>query len=177
MNGYAAATAHMHSVHHQHNFFNHLSNLSFMSHLNFKPNESNMKVPEKVHDQTNSNMKPSSFLSAKSKKIGGFMTLSTEKKANSNSSGSQKNAGNEKGNKKVQMSTPKIKSITGFSLNNAEAILAGLTGRVDQSNTTMKSNIKMPIATYQMPKELLFNSHSENKNGFGGSCDSKKSLA
>lgn len=70
-----------------------------------------------------------------------------------------------------------MKAITGFSLNNAGGILAGLAGRVEQSNSTIKSNIKMPIATYNMPKELLFNSHSDNKGGFNRSCESKKSIA
>jgi hypothetical protein len=80
-----------HPMHHPQinpqSFFNHLQNLSFMNQINFKPSE-NQQIKEKVHDATNSNMKPSSFLSAKSKKIGSFMNLSTEKKANSNSEAS-----------------------------------------------------------------------------------------
>lgn len=123
-------------------------------------------------------MKPSSFLSAKSKKIGSYMNLSTDKKANSNSEASQKHGANDKaGDKNAMMSTPKMKHVTGFSLNNAGGLLAGLTGRVEQSNSTLKSNIKMPIASYNMPKELLFNSHSDNKAGFIRSCESKKSIA
>jgi hypothetical protein len=52
MNGFAAAASHnMHhpaAMNHQ-NFFHHLSNLSFMNHLNFKPNENNqMKISDKV---------------------------------------------------------------------------------------------------------------------------------
>lgn len=70
-----------------------------------------------------------------------------------------------------------MKPVTGFSLNNAGGLLAGLAGRVEQSTSTLKSNIKMPIATYNMPKELLFNSHSDNKAGFIQSCESKKSIA
>lgn len=35
----------------------------------------------------------------------------------------------------------------------------------------------MPIASYNMPKELIFNQHSDNKPGFIRSCESKKSDA
>lgn len=88
MNNFAAAAAAQHHMHH-HSFFHHLSTLSFMNHLNFKPMESNhMKISEKAQEQVNANMKPSSFLSAKSKKIGGFLNLSTEKKGNSGSEAS-----------------------------------------------------------------------------------------
>ena len=110
---------------------------------------------DKVTD--NVNMKPSSFLSAKSKKIGSFMNLSTEKKANGSET-SQK-AVEKTNDKNPVMTTPKMKAITGFSLNNANGLLAGITGRVEQSNSTIKSHIKMPIASYNLPKELLFNNH------------------
>lgn len=179
MGNFAAAAAahhHLHPAMTQQSFFHHLSNLSFMSHLNFKANENKDKSHVYLHQ---SNMKPSSFLSAKSKKIGSYMNLSTEKKADSNNSEtSHKHGVNGKGrDKNGIMSTPKMKHVTGFSLNNAGGLLAGLTGRVEQSNSTLKSNIKMPIASYNMPKELLFNSHSDNKAGFIRSCESKKSIA
>ena len=76
-------------------------------------------------------MKPSSFLSAKSKKIGNFLHLSTDRKANSNSEASNKNDANEKVDKNGQICTPKTKPVTGFSLNNPNGLLGGFGGRVE----------------------------------------------
>jgi len=104
-------------------------------------------------------------LSANSKKIGASImkhdgNLSTNLKGES-SDISHKQAGR-------KMSTPRMKNISGF---NVGSLLTGM----GAPNSHHKSNIKIPIPSYNMPNKLLFSNSSEAKDF--RSSESKKSIS
>ena len=136
-----------------------------------------MHESTKVNDRTSEQRRHSGLFSANSNKIGASIIRNRRELDLSvtPSAQSSKQEPDKKANAAKLMSTP-AKNVNGFSLTNPGGGLACL-GTANAPNSNIKSQLKVPIASYDNRK-MLFGSGlgGSDVKEFMRSCDSKKSM-